>query len=312
MKRAIITGGTGFIGKQLLEVLFENDVEVLLLVRDKHRVCNVDNKKVSVIQYNPERIEDVHIPQHRYDVFYHLAWGGVSAEKKNDIDLQISNIANSVKAMRFAYYNNCCRFIGAGTVAEYVFCRDVMDVNDKQSPNDMYGASKTATHYFLDVISRNLGIAFIWAVLPSTYGEGRTSDNIVTYTIRSLLRNEKPQYGDLKQMWDFLYVKEVARALYLIGEKGKDYKTYGIGSGNYKPLKEYIEMIRDMINPTLPLGIGEIPEMSARTFSSCVNIDELTNDTGFIPEIHFEEGMKRTIEWYRMEYVRGTGDIKDG
>ena len=58
------------------------------------------------------------------------------------------------------------------------------------------------------------------------------------------------------QMWDFLYVGEVARALKLIGEKGISGKTYGIGSGVYRQLKDYIMKIRDIIDPQLELGIG--------------------------------------------------------
>lgn len=103
----------------------------------------------------------------------------------------------------------------------------------------------------------------------------------------------------LTQMWDFLYVGEVARALRLIGEKGCYGKTYGIGSGVYRQLKDYIVKIRDIINPDLMLGIGEIPSLSDKAVSSCVNIYELVKDTGFEPEVSFEEGIERTISFYK-------------
>ena len=137
-------------------------------------------------------------------------------------------------------------------------------------------------------------------VIPSTFGERRHDNNIITYTITSLLKGQKPTYGNLNQMWDFLYVKEVVRAIYLIGEKGKTEKVYGIGSGEYRPLKDYIEIIRDLIDPELPLGIGDVPALSEKTFSSCVNIYDLSKDTGFIPQISFYEGIKKTIEYYKM------------
>jgi nucleoside-diphosphate-sugar epimerase len=174
-----------------------------------------------------------------------------------------------------------------------------MDINGRQTPNDMYGAAKTAAHYMLETRARILKMPFNWAVVPSTFGEGRKDNNIITYTINSLLNEEKPRYGYLLQMWDFLYVKEVARALYLIGEKGLPNKTYGIGSGVFKPLKDYIEKIRDIIDPSLPLGIGDIPSLSDKAFSSCVSIYDITKDTGFVPEISFEEGIRRTIPYYR-------------
>ena len=149
----------------------------------------------------------------------------------------------------------------------------------------------------MEATAKQIGQDLIWAVLPSTYGEGRKGDNILTYTIKSLLSNKKPKYGKLEQMWDFLYVSEVARALVELGEKGKHNSTYGIGSGVYRTLKDYIVIVRNLINPDLELGIGEldVPE----ELSSCVDIAKLTNDTGFVPQISFEEGIRRTIEYYK-------------
>lgn len=89
------------------------------------------------------------------------------------------------------------------------------------------------------------------------------------------------------------------RALWLIGEKGIPGKTYGIGSGVYRQLKAYIVKIRDIIDPELELGIGDIPSLSDKAFSSCVNIYDLVKDTGFEPQVDFEEGIIKTIEYYR-------------
>ena len=255
---------------------------------------------VRYILYDSDEYEQLCLEeQGSVDAFYHLAWGGVSAEEKNDCDLQLYNIGFSVKMLEFAGRLKVGKFIATGTVAEYSMCESIMDVNARQTPNDMYGAAKTATHYMLETRARILEIPFIWAVLPSTFGEGRRDSNIITYTIVSLLRGEKPRYGDLMQMWDFLYVEEVARALRYIGEKGITEKNYAIGSGIFKPLKNYIMTIRDIIDPALPLGIGEIPSYSKKAFSSCVSIYDLTKDTGYIPEVGFEEGIQRTIPYYR-------------
>ena len=120
----------------------------------------------------------------------------------------------------------------------------------------------------------------------------------MTYTIETFLKGEKPVYGHLEQMWDFLYVKDVARALRLIGEKGFAGKVYGIGSGEYKSLREYITRIRDVIDPLIPLGIGENAYQSGRTFSSCVNVYDLKKDTGFQPEYSFEDGIRRTVNYF--------------
>ena len=98
-------------------------------------------------------------------------------------------------------------------------------------------------------------------------------------------------------MWDYLYSEDAARALYLLGQKGRDGRTYCIGSGQARPLREYIEMLRDAINPALPLGIGEVPYGENQVMYLCADISDLTRDTGFVPEVTFEEGIRRTIEY---------------
>lgn len=311
MKKVILTGGTGFIGRWLIKELIENDVEVIAFVRKlvedpiiegtSVEYFNVfSSDKVSQIVYDSEEMISLDAEAVKdVDAFYHLAWGGVSSELKNDWEIQLHNIDLSVKMLDWAHSVNIPKFIAMGTVAEYSFCEGTMDVDAKQTPNDMYGATKTATHYLLETRARLIGMPFIWCVIPSTYGEGRRDNNIITYTIKTLLKGDKPSYGYLTQMWDFLYVAEVARALRFIGDKGLTKKTYAIGSGVYKPLREYIEIIRDSIDPKLELGIGDIPSYSDKVFSSCVSISELTKDTGFEPQVSFEEGIKRTIPYFK-------------
>lgn len=297
----IVTGGTGFIGSWLIQELLDSDIKVTAIVRDKKRLLPsfLQSPNITIIEKSIAEIERIDFREIGYDCFFHLAWGGVSPERKNALGLQLDNIAMSIQALDVAKMVDCKKFIASGTVAEYVFCDSVMDVNAKQTPNDMYGAAKVSAHYFLEVRARQLHQPFIWMIIPSTFGERRHDNNIITYTIRGLLNGEKPRYGNLLQMWDFLYVGEVVRAIRLIGEKGRTGVIYGIGSGEYKPLRAYIERVRDLIDPKLELGIGEIPEMSSKTFSSCVNIDDLIRDTGFRPMVSFDDGIKKTIDYLR-------------
>ena len=301
MKSVIVTGGTGFIGSWLLQELLNNNFNVTAIVRDKNRILPemVNDPRLTVIEKSISDIEESDFTQRDYDCFFHLAWGGVAPENKNNVRLQLDNIAMSLHALEVAKTIGCKKFIASGTVAEYVFSDSVIDVSAKQTPNDIYGAAKVSAHYFLDVRARQIEQPFIWIVIPSTFGERRHDNNIITYTIRSLLNNERPKYGNLEQIWDFLYVGEVVRAIRLIGEKGKTGTIYGIGSGVYKPLRAYIEKIRDIIDPRLELGIGEVPALSSKTSSSCVNIDDLRRDTGFEPKVTFEEGIIKTIDYLK-------------
>ncbi len=301
MKKAIVTGATGFIGSWLVDELLENGYSVTLIVRNKERLLSRFIENCFVIENAVQGNQIYDFPKEHTDVLFHLAWEGVSSEEKNDIDIQIENIKMSLNVMSAAHESGCDLFVSAGTVAEYALCDNVMDLAARQTPDDFYGAAKASVYYFLEVKARQLELPFIWCVIPSTYGERRSDSNIITYTIKSLLQGQKPIYGNLAQMWEFLYVKDVVRALRLIGEQGKKGKVYGIGSGEYKMLQDYIYRIRDVINMALPLGIGESLVYSDRTFSSCVNNYDLKKDTGFQPEYTFEEGITRTIEYYRKQ-----------
>ncbi len=303
MKNAIVTGVTGFIGSWLTMELLDAGWGVTAIVRDMNKVLPEISKNVNCIvvvgDLNTMRADI--IPPHEYDVFFNLGWSGVSPEKKDDVSLQISNITMALNALTICNEVGCKLFISTGTVAEYALTTNVMDLGAKQKPNDMYGAAKVSTHYFLEVQARKIKQPFIWCVIPSTFGERRVDNNIITYTIRSLLRKEVPRYGKLEQMWDFLYVSDVVRALRMIGERGICGKVYGIGSGQYKPLFEYIKIIRDIINPNLKLGIGERNDLEDKAFSSCVNIYDLVRDTGFKPCISFEEGIRNTVRYWEKE-----------
>ena len=297
MKSAIVTGATGFIGSWLTQDLLDQNYSVTVIVRNQCRLlpeirenCKIVEK--TLLDVKPEDLSEC-------DVFFHLAWNGVAPDKKNSLDIQLENIKGSLNVLESANVAGCNLFQATGTVAEYALCDNVMDLAARQTPNDFYGAAKVSSHYFMEVRARQLNQPFIWSIIPSTFGERRIDSNIVTYTIKTLLNGEKPVYGNLEQMWDFLYVKDVVRALRLIGEKGFADKVYGIGSGEYETLSKYITRIRDVINPMLPLGIGENIIQSKRTFSSCVNNYDLKKDTGFQPEYSFEDGIKRTISYFK-------------
>ena len=301
MKKAILTGATGFVGKWLIKILLEADVDVTVIVRDKNKLDMNFVDKIHIYECEYYNYDTLEISASKYDVFYHLAWDGVASKDKDKLDIQKRNIDMSVNALLLAKRLECKKMIAAGTVAEYAYCERIMDFSQKQTPNDIYGAMKVSVYNILNVLSRKIGVNFIWTVLPSTFGEGRNNDNIITYTITKLLKNEKPLYGDLEQLWDFLYVREVARALWLIGDRGNGDKIYGIGSGQYRQLKDYIYTIRDIINPDMELGIGELPQMSHKAYSSCVGIYDLMKDTNFQVEIGFEQGIRNTIMYYKNE-----------
>ena len=102
-------------------------------------------------------------------------------------------------------------------------------------------------------------------------------------------------------LFDIGYTDDVIRALVMVGERGKADTVYAIGHGDNWPLRNYIEMIRDRIDPSLPLGIGEVAYKEKTLPMSCIDLTNLQRDTGFIPQVSFNEGIDRVITSIKRE-----------
>ena len=98
-----------------------------------------------------------------------------------------------------------------------------------------------------------LGIEHIWGYLSNTYGVGNTTNNFVNMAARIMLEGKKATFTSGEQMYDFMYITDTVKAIFAITEKGKSNTAYYLGSGKQRKLKEYIRMIRDTINPDIPL-----------------------------------------------------------
>ena len=98
-------------------------------------------------------------------------------------------------------------------------------------------------------------------------------------------------------MWDYLYSGDAAIAFRLIGEKGIDGKVYVLGSGKVRRLAEYIEDIRNSVNPSGTVEMGAIPYAPKQVMFLQADVTELKKDTGFLPATEFKAGIQKTIEW---------------
>ena len=145
------------------------------------------------------------------------------------------------------------------------------------------------------LLASQLGIKHCWGRILSVYGPGDNNSMIMS-CINSISNNETFDTTNGDQLWDYLYCDDCAKAFYDIAKKGKDGKVYTIGSGTAKPLKSYIEAIRDLINPDFEVGFGKIDYYPNQVMYLCADISDLTRDTGFEPKFSFKEGIRKIIE----------------
>lgn len=302
MDRVMLTGPTGSIGIALIKYCVENNTEVYAICRkNSKRIGRLPKHPlVHVLESNLEELADMdvsNIPE--CQAFYHFGWDATIGEDRNNTALQLKNIQYTLDAVALADRIGCEVFVGAGSQAEYGRFEGALNVSVPAFPENGYGIAKLCAGQLSRLECNKREIRHVWTRILSVYGPYDSDMTMITSTIRKLLAGEVPALTKGEQKWDYLYSADAARALYLLGEKGKNNKIYCIGSGEARPLAEYIRLMRDAINPEAELGFGQVPYGEKQVMYLCADITDLREDTGFKPEVSFEEGIRQTIAWMK-------------
>ncbi len=298
IKRVIITGATGALGTALVKELIENNIEVLVICRKgSKRNGNIpESPIVQKIYCDLDGLDTLRNDTGKeYDVFYHFAWNGTINPYRNDMYLQNQNVKYALDAVDCAKRFGCKKFIGAGSQAEYGRFEGILEPSTPCFPENGYGIAKLCAGQMTREYAHQIGLEHVWARILSLYGPNDGTQSMVMSTINKLLNGEIPQFTKGEQLWDYLYSGDAARAFYLLGDKGIDGKTYVLGSGQAKPLAEYIKTIRNAVNSDAEFVLGAIPYSPKQVMHLQADISVLKKDTGFEPVIDFEEGIKQII-----------------
>lgn len=301
MNKVLVIGANGFLGTKLTLALAGNGYKVVALVDKRFPYDSIKcRSKIETIEFVLEEIDSLESESFsNIDVLYHFAWAGVNAAYRNEAEVQVQNVMFGLKVMEFAERYHISKVIIPGSAAE-VSCGDcIITGHELPAPSDMYSASKVATRFICMNYAQQHNVGLIWTLITSIYGPGRDDNNLISYTIKTLLKGEKPSTTKLEQKWDYLHVEDLIHALILLGERGFCGKVYPIGSGEYRQMSEYVELIRDIIDPSLPIGIGDLPYKSNKVDNQMMDITELTADTGFVPCFSFEAGIREVINYFR-------------
>ena len=305
MQKVIITGADGFLGSNVTRALLQEGTEVYAVVHPdsptRSRLKAAEGLHV-IVSDLPGLREQTELLPETPDAFYHFAWQGVNALERDDFNVQLPNIDLCMESLRLASYLHARKFILPGSTYEYLYCGMPVNKNAVPTPRNAYGSVKTALRYIAAEYAKQLGVPFVYAVITGIYAADRRDNNVIFYVIDKLLKKERPSVTRLEQRWDYVHIRDAVRCLILIGEKGKDDAFYAIGHGDNQPLSEYIEVIHQYIDPTLPIGIGEIPYASDELPMSCIDLTAVKRDTGYEPSVDFREGIAEIIDRMRKEY----------
>lgn len=304
----IVTGADGFVGRHIVQYFAQQGVDVYAVVIPQSPLRSyIDGiENVHVIEGNLIEYEKlVQLLPSRPMAFLHLAWSGVNSELRWSFAAQEINLDLSLNAVRLADKLSAQRFILPGSTMEYynIDCGHEINVSSVPSPQNTYGAVKVSVRYLCEALCSEFGLPFIYCVLSGIYAADRQDNNVIYYTITKLLRGERPALTGLEQLWDYVHIDDVVNALYLIALKGKSGAFYAVGHGDNWALANYIHIIHNIIDPSLPLGIGDIPYKNGHIPNGSVDLRPLQRDTGYVPKIPFEQGIRQVIDEVRKKLI---------
>lgn len=302
MKKVIATGATGMIGSAMIGQMIADGIEVTAIIRpgSAKKINLPQSDKINIIECDISRLDDLKgkLPKD-HDTFFHFAWDGTYGNSRNDAVLQQKNVRYTLDAVGLAHDCGCSVFVGAGSQAEFGFVEGVLSDRIPKDPVTAYGIAKLEAGRLSRIYCESLGIRQSWGRIVSTYGPGDNHYTMVMSAVIGMLEGRRMSFTKGDQIWDYLYGGDCSRAFYLIGEKGKHGRAYTIGSGKSMPLKDYITIIRDTLAPGLETGLGEKEYFDHQVMRLEADISELTEDTGFVPQTGFREGILKTAQWYR-------------
>ncbi|MCD8056215.1 MAG: NAD(P)-dependent oxidoreductase [Clostridiales bacterium] len=306
MNRVIITGADGFVGSYTVEKFLSEGCEVLALDigAEPKRLKSRDNLKYMQCDISDTETMLKKVPHDYYDTFIHFAWAGSAGAARVDYNLQMQNALNTVECMKAAKKLGCARFVCAGSIMEYEVESAVHAQGSRPGMGYIYGMGKHIAHCMCKSVAVDIGIELVWPMITNAYGVGELSPRFVNTTLRKVINGEPLQFTAATQNYDFVYVSDVAKAFYLIAKNGKPFCEYMIGSGNARPLREFIlEMVKECAPDAVPL-FGDIPFTGTNMPLSTFDITATKEDCGFTPDVSFAQGTRMTMEW--LSKMQGT------
>ena len=304
IKKILVTGATSMIGVSVIAAaLCDDSIEKIYAVVKPgsiktERICKSERIKIlycDCMHYDrlPELVDD------KIDVFYHLAWPRTPTYKESIEELidKSYQLGGVIRAVEVASRLGARKFIGAGTQAEYGIKNEVLKPSTSCNPVRADGILKLAAGQLAMEVSRSFGIICIWMRIFSIYGRYDRKDSMIMTTVAKLLRNEYCQFTPSEQIWDYLYEDDAGRAFWLAAKEINKSRVFCLASGTSMPLREYINVIRNVVAPNAKIGIGELPYPVNPVMQLRADISDLQRETGWTPQITFEEGIKNVCEY---------------
>ena len=316
MKKIIVTGGLGFIGSNLIDLLIDNNYFVINIDKVtyssnfyntklhknsknyKFIKCDIKDKKLKKIinKYKPEGIFNLAAETHVDRSI---------DSPKTFIESNILGVFNILEIFKeFSKKNKRSKLIHISTDEVY---GDILTGRTKEdypyNPSSPYAASKAASDHLVSSYVRTYKIPAIVTNCSNNFGPKQHPEKLIPKLIYNIITNKKlPIYGKGKNSREWIYVKDHCEALLKIFKKGKIGNFYNIGSNknviNLDICKKLIQISKSKINVGKNVKIEFVKDRPGHDIRYALNSSKLIKELKWKPKIKFQKGLELTFNWY--------------
>lgn len=294
-----LTGATGFLGSHTAEVLLLNGHKLLLAKRAKSdtRRCGGFADQIAWVDTDTEGWADVAI-SFAPEVIINCAWDGVGVDGRAEWARQVRNIEYQQHLLNVALACGCKKVVGLGSQAEYGQFNGVVSEDDAVNPTSAYGATKLAAQIVLKTFCEQNDIKWYWFRLFSAFGEREDSSWLIPSVIRNMMTKQSMDMTGCEQKYSYLYVKDVSKVIAQSCVVDAPSGVYNVSSTQARPLKDLLEAIRQIVNPSFRLNFGALAH---RVGQSMHNQGDMTKTSTHILSVQedFDNNLLRTISYYK-------------
>lgn len=313
MRNILVTGGCGFIGSNFINYMLDTYKDVFIVNIDRLDYCanvkNVYHKEryqLVVSDLNNYSIVRELLNQYNINIIIHFAaQSHVDNSFGNSIQFTRDNVLGTHTLLECARdYGKLDRFIHISTDEVY----GEVDIehkgcNEKSllNPTNPYAATKAAAEFLVRSFYHSFKLPIIITRGNNVYGPRQYPEKLIPRFITKILKGEKcPIHGEGKTRRNFIYVDDVSKAVDAILNKGIINEIYNIGSDDEYSVKEVLDkLIQNMaINKNIEDLCEYVEDRAFNDSRYCIDSRKLEN-LGWSKKISFEEGLNKTIEWYK-------------
>ena len=295
--RVLVTGATGFVGRNAIEPLLSRGFEVHATTHagTPDGMASVHWHEVDLIE---EGAADRAVREIKPSHLLHCAWYAEPGKFWNAAE-NLAWVAATLRLIGAFAENGGQRFVGVGSCAEYDWTGgQCIEDETPLEPATLYGAAKLSTWQIVRAFAETRGMSAAWGRLFFMYGPGEHPSRLVSSVVRSLLRGEIARCTTGEQERDFLYVADCADAL--VALLASDVRgAVNIGSGTAIAIRDLVSRIADELNARDRVSLGAVMPAAPEVPLVVASPKRLNEEVGWTPRVDHKEGISRTIAWWR-------------